>query len=74
LWATATSESTYWPTDWDADLTQSEQQHFLRRIRLLSTESTQRLIAAVKNLRAGSAEPDERAFVTSTVREWLAQG
>jgi hypothetical protein len=73
LWATSTSEGTHWLADWDADLTQSEQQHFLRKIRLLGTESTQRVITAVKNLRAESAEPDERAMVASTVREWLAQ-
>ena len=73
LWATPDAGGVDWMTDWEADLTQSEQQHFLRRITLLGKESTQRVVAAVKNLRAESTAADEQEFVTSTVREWLAQ-
>ena len=72
LWAT-TGQEKRWLADWETDLTQSEQQHFLRRVGLLGKESTQRVIAAVDQLRAGAQEPDERAVVSSAVRGWLAQ-
>jgi hypothetical protein len=73
LWAARTDEGAQWLTDWEADLTQSEQQHFLRRVGGLSKDSMRRVIEAVDQLRAASTEPDERTYVTSTVREWLAQ-
>ena len=72
LWATPTEQGTRWLTDWDADLTQSEQQHFLRRVGLLGKESTQRVIKAVDQLRTGEVQPEE-SVVASAVREWLAQ-
>lgn len=73
LWATPADGGVHWTSDWEADLTQSEQQHFLRRIALLGKESTQRVVAAVNNLRTESASADEQEFVTAAVREWLAQ-
>ena len=73
LWATATGEETRWMADWDADLTRSEQQHFLRRVGLLGRESTQRVIKAVDELRTEALPPEERTVVGAAVREWLAQ-
>ena len=73
LWATPAGQEVAWFADWDADLTQSEQQHFLRRIALLGKESTERVMSAVKSLRTESIEADEQAFLSSAVREWLAQ-
>jgi hypothetical protein len=73
LWATTADQEGRWLADWEADLTQSEKQHFLRRVGLLGRESTQRVIKAVDQLRAGSTEPEEQAFVSSTIREWLTQ-
>jgi len=73
LWAARTDEGAPWLADWEADLTRSEQQRFLRRVGELGAGSRRRVIEAVDQLRAGSTEPDEGALVTSTVREWLAQ-
>ena len=70
LWAMPSEEGASWLADWDADLTQSEQQRFLRRVRELGTGSTRRVIEAVEQLRTESTE--DRAFVASTVREWLS--
>ena len=72
LWAARTGQGA-WLTDWEADLTQSEQQHFLRRVGELGKDRTQRVTEAVDQLRTESTETDEKAYVTSTVREWLAQ-
>jgi hypothetical protein len=73
LWASRTGEGSRWLADWEADLTQAEQQRFLRRVGDLGRDSRRRVIEAVDQLRSESTDPDERAFVTSTVREWLAQ-
>ena len=73
LWATPADDGGHWLTDWEAELTQSEQQRFLRRVGELGKGSTRRVIEAVDQLRAESTEPDESAFVTSSVREWLSQ-
>jgi hypothetical protein len=73
LWAMPGGPETRWMTDWDADLTQSEQQHFLRRVNLLGKESTQRVIKAVDDLRSEAAVPEDQTSVASAVREWLAQ-
>jgi hypothetical protein len=73
LWATPAGKDTRWMADWDADLTQSEQQHFLRRVSLLGKESTQRVIKAVDALRTEANPSEDQAVVASTVREWLAQ-
>lgn len=73
LWATPGGPETSWMTDWDTDLTQSERQHFLRRVNLLGKESTQRVIKAVDDLRSEAAVPEDQAAVASAVREWLAQ-
>jgi hypothetical protein len=72
LWAARGGSDEHWLTDWEADLTQSEQQHFLRRVQLFGKESTERVVAAVKQLRAESTEAGEQAFVASRVREWLS--
>ena len=73
LWATPAGRETRWMADWDADLTQSEQQHFLRRVGLLGKESMQRVIKAVDELRTGAIESADEDEVAATVREWLAQ-
>ena len=73
LWATPAGQEKRWLADWDVDLTQSEKQHFLRRVALLGRESTQRVINAVDQLRSEADDPDGQASLTSTVREWLAQ-
>ncbi|MDH3261525.1 MAG: hypothetical protein OEM81_07890 [Acidimicrobiia bacterium] len=73
LWAARIGQSAQWLADWEADLTQSEQQHFLRRVGSLSKDRMGQVIEAVDQLRASSTDPDEQTFVTSTVREWLAQ-
>ena len=72
LWATPAGQEKRWLADWDPDLTQSEQQHFLRRVTLLGQQSTQRVIDAVDQLRSNADDPEEQASLTSTVREWLA--
>lgn len=73
LWATPTGQEKRWMADWEAELTQSEEQHFLRRVALLGKESTQRVIDAVDQLRSEADDPDEQASLTSNVREWLAK-
>lgn len=73
LWADPTGQETPWLADWETDLTQSEQQHFLRRVGLLGKESAQRVIKAVDALRTGAIQPEEQTVVASAVREWLAQ-
>ncbi len=73
LWAAPPGREERWLADWEADLTQSEKQHFLRRVALLGRESTGRVIEAVDQLRREAAEPDDQAAVAATVREWLAQ-
>lgn len=73
LWATHAEQEMRWTTDWETDLTQSEQQHFLRRVGLLGKESTQRVIKAVDQLRTGATESEDQAAVAAAVREWLAQ-
>lgn len=72
LWAPPARAEQRWTADWEADLTSSERQHFLRRIGVLGKESTERVIAAVDRLRAESGGTDDRSFVASTVREWLS--
>lgn len=72
FWASPSSTDTNWAVDWETDLTQSERQHFLRRVGLLGKESTQRIIAAIDRLRKESIDED-RSFVASAVREWLSQ-
>ena len=72
LWAIPMGEGVDWLADWEADLTQSEQQRFLRRVAELGGASTRRVIEAIDDLRTDSTEADEKAFLTSTVREWLA--
>ncbi len=71
LWAMPDGAETHWAVDWDADLTSSEQQHFLRKVGLLGKESAERVIAAVNGLRADSTTEDREA-VAATVREWLS--
>ncbi len=73
LWASPAGQDMRWLTDWETDLTQSEQQHFLRRVGLLGKESTQRVIKAVDQLRTGAIESEEQHAVAAAVREWLAQ-
>ena len=73
LWSASIDEGRQWLADWDAELTQSEQQHFLRRIGTLGKGSIRRVIEAVDQLRAESTDRQEQTLVTSTVREWLAQ-
>ncbi len=72
LWRTPGGADTQWLADWEVDLTRAEQQRFFRRIAELGKDSTRRVIEAVDRLRAESSEPEERAFVASTVREWLS--
>jgi hypothetical protein len=73
LWSTPAGQEKRWLADWDVDLTQSERQHFLRRVALLGRESTERVVNAVDQLRSEAEDPDEQASLASTVREWLAQ-
>jgi hypothetical protein len=73
LWANPTREGTRWLADWEADLTHSEQQRFLRRVGDLGKDCTQRVLEAVDQVRTESTGPEERSFVTSTVRDWLSQ-
>jgi hypothetical protein len=72
LWAAPTPDGRHWTADWEADLTTSERQHFLRRVGVLGKECTERVVAAVDRLRAESAGTEDRGFVASSVREWLA--
>jgi hypothetical protein len=71
LWADPTAEKG-WMGDWEADLTGSERQHFLRRVGVLAKESRERVVAAVDRLRAETDGTEDRVFVASTVREWLS--
>ena len=73
LWEIPTDDGNQWATDWEADLTQSERQRFLRRISELGKDSTRRIVEAIDQLRAEATEPDQQAFLTTSVREWLAQ-
>jgi hypothetical protein len=72
LWASPGSSEKHWTADWETDLTASERQHFLRRVGVLGKESTERVVAAVDRLRAETESSEDRAFVASTVREWLS--
>ncbi len=72
LWANTIGAK--WQSDWDAELTHTERQRFLRRVADLAERATQGARRATEALRvaAASDEQDDRAEAAALVRKWLA--